>query len=121
MKRLLLLALITMFYTSNSLASGAPLRVSSEQAYNQAWNYYYPKIIITSTENSLTIKKVTVNKGNCKFSNSDMAYINGRMQTIKLTPRTLKYGEKIEIRLQKSCQLLRVDVDTDQGSWSVEY
>jgi len=110
-----------MFYASNSLANGAPLRVSAEQAYNQAWNYYYPKIIITSTEDSLTIKKVTVNKGNCKFSNSDMVYANGRMKTIKLIPRTLKYGEKIEIRLQRSCQLLRVDIDTDQGDWNIEF
>ncbi len=43
------------------------------------------------------------------------------MQTIPLLPRILKYGQHIEIRLQSSCNLLIVDIETDKNTWTVEY
>jgi len=98
----------------------SPIKISVEQAYNEAWNYYYPKVIITSIDDNVNIKNVLVNKGNCKYSNQDLAYVNGRMQTIKLLPRKLTYGKQLEIRLKK-CEVLRIDVQTDKGSWTVEY
>jgi len=108
-------------FTSFVFAQNAPIRISAQQAYNSAWHYYYPKIIITSIVDKIKIKQVIVNKGNCRFSNNDIGYISGRFRPIRLIPRTLKYGEDLEIRLKSSCHLLRVDVKTSQGDWTIEY
>jgi len=118
MKRLVLGIILI---SSILLAQGAPIKVQTQRAYNSVYGYYYPKIIITSIEDKVTIKNVKVNKGNCKYTNTDIVYRNGRMQTIPLLPRTLKYGQHIEIRLQSSCNLLRVDIETDKNTWTVEY
>ncbi len=108
-------------FTHFIFAQSAPIRISVQQAYNSAWHYYYPKILITSIVDKVKIQQVTVNKGNCRFSNTDIGYVNGRFRPIKLIPRTLKYGEDLEIRLKPSCHLLRIDVKTNQGDWTMEY
>jgi len=125
MKRLVLGILSVMLVLSFNGCSDdkpkeSPVKIKVEQAYNEAWNYYYPKIIITSVADKINIENVIVNKGNCKYSNEDIAYVNGQMKAVKLLPKELSYGKQLEIRLKK-CEVIKIDVKTNQGDWSVEY
>lgn len=105
---------------NNVAYSKPPVKIRVEQAYNEAYHYYYPKIIITSVVDNTIVNDVKINKGNCNYDNSDIVYQNGGMKAIKLLPRTLGYGEEVEIRLKK-CNVLKIDVTTDKGEWTVEY
>ncbi len=42
------------------------------------------------------------------------------MKAVKLLPKELSYGKQLEIRLKK-CEVLKIDVKTNQGDWSMEY
>ncbi len=88
--------------------ANTPLKIKVEQAYNSAYNYYYPKVIIISLVDSLVVTNVITNKGNCS-----PAFISE-------TKATLKYGSRMEVRYKK-CDVLLVEVLTDQGTWTVEY
>lgn len=111
---------LVVFLTTNALAGESPIKINVERAYNQAYHYYYPKIIITSLKDNLVVNQVLVNKGNCQFPEFDLGIENNTIATIKVVPRKLKYGESMEIRLQK-CNILKIDVDTNYGEWGIEY
>lgn len=70
-----------------------------------------PIVEITSLVGKITIKDVIANNGNCKMT----AYRQ------KEFPKTLFYGEKATAGYSSSCNLIKVEVITDQGNWSVEY
>ena len=98
-----------------------PVEVTLTQAYNQAYGFYYPKLLFTSIADSVTVDKVTVNNGNCEFqSNTDIVYIGGQIKSIPLLPRKLGYGEQFEVRLHK-CNVLKVDVTTNMGDWTLNF
>ena len=64
-----------------------------------------PTIYVTSVVDSVTIKDVLVNKGNCRMSfNTEFPY-------------NLKYGEKYATS-GVICNVIQVDVITDQGTWT---
>lgn len=63
-------------------AEDAPIRVNVGKGYNRVYNYYYPKIIVTSAVDMITIKDIVVNKGNCSYDKSDMAYRNGQVVAV---------------------------------------
>ena len=92
--------------TEEQKSTTPPIKVQVEQAYNTAYNYYYPKVVIISKVDNLKVKNVITNKGNC---------------SPVFTPKaTLKYGSKMEVRYKK-CEVMLVQVITDQGNWSFEF
>lgn len=130
MRNIILSVLLIIFITgcdnsknnaNNSNSQEIPIEVKVMQAYNQAYGFYYPKLIITSITDDVTVDKVIVNKGNCNFeSNTDIIYVDGKVKGIPLLPRKLGYGDQFEIRLRK-CNVLRVDVTTNKGDWTLNY
>lgn len=102
-------------------SSKPPIKTQVEQKYNQYQNFYYPEIIITSVVDNLTINDVIVNKGNCKYRNETLAQNNGKIVVVPLVPSELTFGKQLEIPLVKSCKVLKIDVKTDQGDWTVDF
>lgn len=86
----------------------SPIKIKVEQAYNSAYNYYYPKVVITSKVDNIKVTNVITNKGNCL-----PAFIDE-------TKSTLRYGSKMEVRYKK-CEVMLVKVLTDQGDWSFKF
>lgn len=70
-----------------------------------------PIVEITSLVDEITITDVIANNGNCKMT----------VHRQKEFPKTLGYGEKATAGYSARCNLIKVEVITDQGSWSVEY
>jgi len=100
-------------------------------------------ITITATVDSLTIQKVTANRGNCglhlkgrmtqyAFSERGLTMIRQSRAAFekemlefaeanKALPVTLKYGQSLTILLPKNCNLLEVEWQTDKGVWKDNY
>jgi len=113
MKRFIGLCVVLMLTGASLMAQSSPIRISLENYYNQIYKISYPKIHITSTEDNLKIKNVIVNKGHCKLLNGN---------PIKNAfPKKLNYSQKVDIPLDVNCDVLRIDVKTNQGNWHVEY
>ena len=70
-----------------------------------------PIVEVTSLVDSVVVEDVIVNNGNCKMT----AYRQ------KEFPKTLGYGQMATAGYTASCNLIKVDVVTDQGNWTVEY
>ena len=89
--------------------SEVPIKISTEYKsgvdpiFNTFYNNEY--IVITSIVDSITIKDIIINKGNCeKF----------------ISNKTLKYGDFIKILKPTKCTLLRIDVVTNENIWTLE-
>ena len=113
MKRFISLCVVLMLTGANLMAQDSPIKISLENYYNRVYKISYPKIHITSVEDNLKIKAVSVNKGHCKLLNGNP--INN------IFPKTLNYSQKVNISLSRNCDVLRIDVKTNLGDWSVEY
>lgn len=70
-----------------------------------------PVVEVTSVVDKVTIENVIANNGNCKMT----AYRQ------KEFPKTLSYGQKATAGYTAQCNLIKVEVITDQGNWSVEF
>lgn len=86
----------------------SPIKIKTEQAYNTVYNYFYPKVIITSLVDNIQVKDVITNKGNCSPTFTEE------------THKTLKYGQSMEIRY-KRCDVMKIKVITDKGNWSFKF
>lgn len=64
-------------------------------------------IHVVSMSSQLTVQQVTVNEGNCKV------IPNG-----KKFPKTVKMGESASVVVAATCNIVKIDVVTDQGSWT---
>jgi len=125
MKRFKVLYMVlVLLLASNLFASEAPIRISAEKSYNELIQDYIPEVKITSVSNNVTIKNVLVNKGNCEYSKKEVYGIDmhtGFPKHRLLFPKKLSYGKELKITLSTRCNIMRVDVETNQGDWSVEY
>jgi len=109
MKRFKILCMAFILLLASGLfASEAPIRISAGSPFNEIAQKQVPQVIVTSVSDSVTIKNVIVNKGNCKYDKSGDF------------PAKLSYGQELKILVWR-CNILRVDVDTNQGGWSVEF
>ncbi len=70
-----------------------------------------PIVEIFAIVDNIKIKDVIANNGNCK-----MTAIRK-----KDFPATLKYGQKATAGFTTRCNLLKVEVITDQGNWTQEF
>jgi len=113
MKRFVSLCVVLMLVGSSLMAQNAPIKISLEDFYNQFYGISYPKIHITAIEDNLEIKNVIVNKGHCQLLSGN---------PIKnIFPKKLEYSQKVDIPLAASCNVIRINVITNQGDWSVDY
>ena len=113
MKRFVGLCVAIVFLATSLLAQSAPFKISVEDHYNRIYDIRYPIIHIVSVEDNLIIKNVLVNKCHCKL-------LSGHPIS-NLFPQKLQYSEEVDITLSSSCNILRVDVETNKDTWSVEY
>ena len=69
-----------------------------------------PQITITAVAD-VTVEKVIVNEGNGCGVNSSRPKL----------PASMKYGERLIRTYRAQCNIMKVEVITNKGSWSVEY
>ena len=74
----------------------------TQDSVSVATNWLSRQLMLTSHADSLTIKNVVVNRGNCET------------RQIEELPYTLKFGQKF--RLMVLCDPIEVQVTTDKGS-----
>jgi hypothetical protein len=107
LKSFLVMILAVGFVGCSSKPEKAPVKVTSSQAWNRAYGFYYPKLTITATDD-VTVNDVVVNRGSCKRGDSGF-------------PRELKYGSSMEVRVNSGCDLLEVKIATNKGDWSFSF
>ena len=113
MKRLIyMFAVSTILLSSNAIAQSAPVKISLQNIYNQLFNIYNPRITITSITDNLVIKNILVNKGHYEIGNAQFRK--------EFFPKKMQYSEHFSIGVV-GCNVIRIDVETNQGDWSVEY
>lgn len=67
---------------------------------------YSDRLTITAIADKVVVTDITINRGHCSSANVQL-------------PKTLVYGQRI--RLDPSCTVLEVAVDTDQGRWTMNF
>jgi hypothetical protein len=108
MKSILLAAIIGMA-SSTAMAAEAPSKVSSGPSNAGA---LYSKVYITSRSDSVVIKKIVVNRGNCQDA-----------EAMPWKPVRLGFGNTVD-RLfvgkgfMSACNILEIAIDTDKGTWT---
>lgn len=60
-----------------------------------------------SLTNSLTIQDISINEGNCPV-----------VSKLNLAPKMIKMGEYALVSTYSNCNIVKIDVITNQGSWS---
>jgi hypothetical protein len=83
----------------------APFLISTQNLPNPIFrDIPMPAVEIVSKADLLTIQDVNVNRGNCKRSTNNL-------------PKKLKFGEKVLFVFNPQCNVIQINVKTDQGSW----
>ncbi|WP_300521812.1 hypothetical protein [Alcanivorax sp.] len=73
---------------------------------------YLNYVTIRSLTEELEIQDLTVNRGNCRV----LKY-SGRSQL----PKTISYGETTKVQVNNDCDILEVDIETDQGAGTYSF
>ncbi|QHO79848.1 hypothetical protein CPT31_01985 [Enterobacter hormaechei] len=108
MKSILLAAIIGMA-SSTAMAAEASFKVSSGPSNAGT---LYSKVYITSRSDSVVIKKIVVNRGNCQDA-----------EAMPWKPVRLGFGNTVD-RLfvgkgfMSACNILEIAIDTDKGTWT---
>lgn len=108
----LILGIILGFSGCDDVPEKSPVKIEAQilTDYLGSQRFDIPQIIVTAVDN-VKIEKVVVNEGNgCPLSRS----------TPNL-PKDLKYGERVVQIYTMQCNLLKIEVITNKGNWSVEY
>lgn len=89
--------------------SEAPFKVRVKKRVSDlfGFNQTIPIVEIISISNSLTVKNVIANRGNCKMT----------AHRQKAFPHKLKYGEIAIAGYTARCELFEIKVITDKGYW----
>jgi hypothetical protein len=83
-----------------------PIRLDVEQQYNAIFETYVTAYRITSVVDEVTINKVIFNNGNCTSSIEE--------------PKTCGFGEYVDAYTGANCNVLKVSVVTNKGTWEFE-
>ena len=112
MKRLIGFILLLMLTNINLMAENAPIRIQLEELTNPNYpGIVVPRIIVTSLVDSIIVKDIVVNKGHCPMNwNRKDSF-----------PVKLGYGEQAIGAYSSACHVLKVNIKTNQGDWSMEY
>jgi hypothetical protein len=131
-----------------SLLSSAQPIFAQEAPMYVRWNFDdlmdVKRIEITVMVDQLTVTDVVVNKGNCRIATNfdgayelsihDMAKTLGEALTGKPAeelprdhdpasdfPLKGAYGDVIKVYVPESCNVLRIEMETDQGQWTSQF
>jgi len=116
MKRIVvgILALMLIIGLSGCTEEQSPVKVSAKILVAQnmfGGTARVPIVEVTSIVDSVVIKNVIANNGNCPMTSVRQ----------KEFPQTVKYGQKATAGYITKCNLLKVKVVTDQGDWEFEF
>ena len=100
--------LIAVIGLISTLSFAQSLKVSTASRWSENWGQYVKELAIVSTEDSVTINKILLNRGNCDYP-----------MTFRL-PYTLKYGQKLNVMLSR-CEILEVQIDTNKGTQTYKF
>lgn len=106
-----------------SFPNKQPFKLDLKREYNEIYKMAYPMLVITSLDDKLVIKDIKVNKGKCNaIPLSEVKQnINGRVivniDRAKLPVSVLEY-EALKVNITSGCNVLRLDIDTNSGSWT---
>ena len=83
-----------------------------------------PKVVITSLNDKLVVNNVLLNKGKCQIS-LPYEYKKGlnfdetlNSKKVKKFPISIPEFESLEIDYYPTCNLLRVEIATNLGTWT---
>ena len=110
---LLALLLIVGFTGCSSEPEKPPVKIEVKMLSGNSFIGYVsvPIVEVTAIVNSVTVSDVIANNGNCRMT----------AHRKKEFPKTLSYGQKATAGYSASCNLIKVEVVTDKGNWTLEY
>ncbi len=97
----------------DSTPEQSPVRIDAK-SLSSDWGGYIisvPVVEVTAMTDEVTIKNVIANNGNCQMT----------AHTQKSFPQTLNYSQVAKAGYTAKCNLVKVEVITDKGNWSVEF
>lgn len=97
----------------DSTPEESPVRITAK-SLSSDWGGYtisVPVVEVTAVTDEVIIEDVIANNGNCKMT----------AITQKSFPKTLNYGQVVKAGYTAKCNLVKVEVITDKGNWSVEF
>jgi hypothetical protein len=101
-----------------------PFKIDFKEVYNPYSKANMPKVVITSLNDKLVVNNVLLNKGKCQISlplefkkglNWDDTMRSGK---VKKFPISIPEFESLEIDYYPSCNLLRMEIATNLGTWT---
>ena len=111
---------IPLMITSLAHAAEAPVRIGLEQVRNPYYpNLHQQRVHVQSLTDSVTIKDIVVNRGNCPIQKMPTVYAGSK--PVPLVPSTLPYGKEIAVYIKGPCSVAEINVITSQGDWLMKY
>lgn len=115
--------------TSNTNATATfdsnkpPFRFSFEDAYDGKINkLHFPLLVFTSLKDQLIVKDIKINKGKCAMANPYEVKYDPNLRDYTTTPKrfpmTIKEFETVKFSVSSQCNILRVDIETNNGTWT---
>ena len=91
--------------------SEPPVTVEAKFLENMFYGNPIPVVEVTAITDSVEVRDVIANRGNCPMMEHRKAGF----------PHQLKFGQKATAGFTASCNLVEVEVVTDQGNWSFTF
>ena len=96
-----------------------PFRFSFEDAYDGKNNkLHFPLLVFTSLKDQLIVKDIKINKGKCAIALPYEVRPNDYIVTPKRFPMSIKEFETVKFSVSSQCNILRVDIETNNGTWT---
>ena len=101
-----------------------PFKIDFKQVYNPYSKANMPKVVITSLNDKLVVNDVLLNKGKCQillpyeFKKRLSWDETLNSKKVKKFPISIPEFESLEIDYYPSCNLLRMEIATNFGTWT---
>lgn len=100
-----------------------PFKFNFEDGYDGKYNKsHFPVLVFTSLKDQLIIKDIKINKGKCAMSSQyEVRYdpnLKDYVTTQKRFPMPIKEFETIKFSVSNQCNILRMDIETNNGTWT---
>jgi hypothetical protein len=111
---------LALIITPLTHAAEAPVRIGLEQVRNPYYpNLHQQRVHVQSLTDSVTIKDIVVNRGNCPIQKIPTVYAGSK--PVPLVPSTLPYGKEIAVYIKGPCSVAEINVITSQGDWLMKH
>jgi len=113
-KILPVIALVLLTACGDDIPEEPPISI---ETYDKQAAYYqkYVEVIVRAKVDEIEIKDIIVNRGNCKINK------RGWISREFALPARLQYGSTYSATFVPPCSASQVDVETNQGVWTVNY